>query len=82
MDRDTALEKAKILKSANVTYNKIYIKKDVHPSVREEWKRLREVVQREKDRPDNTNSVINFDVRERKVYKDNVVIDQWSMLSF
>ena len=82
VDRDTALEKAKILKSANVTYNKIYIKKDVHPSVREEWKRLREAFQREKDRPDNTNSVITFNVRERKVYKDNVVIDQWSMLSF
>ena len=82
VDRDTALEKAKLLKSANVTYNKIYIKKDVHPSVREEWKRLREAFQREKDRPDNTNSVITFNVRERKVYKDNVVIDQWSMLSF
>ena len=81
-NRDTALEKARTLKSLNDTYNRIYIKKDVHPSVREEWKRLREVVQREKDRPENASSAINFDVRERKVYKDNVLIDQWSMLSF
>ena len=81
-DRDTALEKAKTLKSSNDTYSRIYIKKDVHPSVREEWKRLRDVVQREKDRPENSDSTIHFDVRERKVYKNNMVIDQWSMVSF
>ena len=81
-DRDTALEKAKTLKSANDTYNRIYIKKDVHPSVREEWKRLRDVAQREKDRPENSDSTIRFDVRERKVYKNDQLIDQWSMLSF
>ena len=33
-NRDTALEKAKTLKSSDGTYSRIYIKKDVHPSVR------------------------------------------------
>ena len=81
-ERDSALEKAKTLKSANETYNRIYIKKDVHPSVREEWKRLRDVFQREKDRPENQGCNIRFDAKERKVYKNNAVIDQWSMQSF
>jgi len=33
-DRDSALEKAKILKEAGEGYKTIYIKKDVHPGVR------------------------------------------------
>ena len=78
-DRDTTLEKAKNLKSSTETYKRIYIKKDVHPSVRAEWKRLHKVVQKEKDRPENVGRHINFDIRERKVYKDAVLIDQWNM---
>lgn len=38
--RDKILEKAKTLKTMGVWYNKIYIKKGIHPSVREEWKWL------------------------------------------
>ena len=41
-DRDSVLAVAKHLKTANEPYRKIYIKKDVHPSVREEWRRLRD----------------------------------------
>ena len=81
-ERDAALEKAKSLKTSNAIYNRIYIKKDVHPSVRNEWKRLHDVVKREKERPDNETSNIHFDFRERKVYKDNIIIDQWNMQGF
>ncbi len=39
-DRDAALAVAKHLKSAGERYKNVFIEKDVHPSVREEWKRL------------------------------------------
>ena len=42
-DRDSVLEKAKELNDAGEVYKYIYIKKDIHPSVREEWKRLHEL---------------------------------------
>ncbi len=41
-DRDAVLERAKRLKEAGDNYKKVSIKKDKHPAVREEWKRLRE----------------------------------------
>ena len=82
-DRDTALDKAKGLKEhSNERYKKIYVKKDQHPSVRQEWKRLHTVYETEKRRPCNSACTIEFNYRERKVYKDGVVIDQWSMQGF
>ena len=82
-ERDTALDKAKGLKSSNKeAYKKIFIKKDVHPSVRAEWTRLHEVVKKEKERPGSSESNIRLDFRERKVYKDGSVIDQWNMSGF
>ncbi|MPC08435.1 hypothetical protein E2C01_001022 [Portunus trituberculatus] len=41
-EKDMVLEKAKTLKSLSNVYSKIYIKKGVHPSIRNEWKRLRD----------------------------------------
>lgn len=81
-DRDATLSVAKNLKSAGERYKKVYIKKDVHPSVRDEWKRLREVEKNEKERPENVGCNIYLNVRERQVYKDGVVIDKWSCQNF
>lgn len=80
--RSGILEKSKQLKTAEDNYKKIFIKKDVHPCVRKEWKRLRDVEKAEKERPENVGCVINLDTRERKLYKDGVVIDGWSPLIF
>ena len=63
-------------------YHRIYVKKDQHPAVRNEWKRLHAVFKTEKERPSNQNSTILFNFRERKVYKDGTVIDQWNMQNF
>lgn len=76
--KDNVLNKASILKTAGDNYNRIYIKKDVHPSVRMEWKRLRSVEAAEKERPENVGCVIRLDTRERKLYRDDVVIDVWN----
>ena len=77
-DRDIVLEKTKELKGAGEEYKKIYIKKDVHPAVRKEWARLREVERLEKERPENRGATIRLDTRERKLYRDDTVIDSWT----
>lgn len=76
--RTLILQNAKHLKDAGDNYSKIFIKKDVHPSVRAEWRRLREVETREKARPENVGCTIRLDTRERKLYRDAVVIDSWN----
>lgn len=80
--RDEVLDKAKTLKQREEVYKKIYIKKDVHPSIRAEWKRLREAEKLEKERPENVGCRIEFNMKERKLYKDGVVIDKWGLLGF
>lgn len=61
---------------------KIYVKKNVHPSVRREWQRLRNAETMEKDRPDNAGRVIPIDTRERELYGDNCVINRWKLHPF
>lgn len=80
-DKDTRsriLENARKLKEAGENFKRIYVKKDVHPGVRREWKRLREAEAREKERPENVGCVIRLDTRQRKLYRDDVVIDSWN----
>lgn len=81
-ERDAVLDKAKTLKSSGDAYNKIYIKKDVHPSIRAEWKRLRDAERTEKERPENAGCNIQLNTRERQLYKDGEVIDKWSLQGF
>lgn len=76
--RDGVLIKASKLKKGGAAYQRIYNKKDVHPGVRNEWKRLREVENLEKNRPETVGCVIRLDPRERKLYRDDVVIDTWN----
>lgn len=76
--RKRVLENANRLKTSGETYSRIYIKKDVHPSVRNEWRRLRNAEATEKERPENAGCVIRLDTRERKLYKDDIVIDSWN----
>ena len=80
--RDTVIGKTKRLKEAGSTYERIYVKKDVHPSVHNEWKRLRQVEMDEKTRPENEGCVIRLDPKERKIYRDGEVIDSWKATSF
>ena len=81
--RDAVLEKAKVLKQSDQEiFKKIFIKKDIHPSVRAEWKRLRDAEKTEKERPENAGCNIVFNSRERQLYKDGVVIDKWRLMGF
>ena len=76
-DRQRVLENAKKLKQAGDTMQRVYVKKDVHPLVRKELSRLREVEKRERDKPENQGRNVRYDYKERKVYVDNVVVDSY-----
>ena len=76
--RDGVLTNTRKLKEYSACYSRIFVKKDVHPSVKAEWKRLKDAEQTERDRPENVGCVIRLNVRERKLYRDNVVIDKWN----
>ncbi len=79
---DSILEKAKQLKQAGREYEKIFIKNHIYSSIRKEWKRLHDAERAEKGRPENVGCVIRLDKKERKLYRDGVVIDSWNQLSF
>ena len=80
--RDKVLERTPKLKTRGGAFAKIYVKKDIHPAVREEWKRLRAAETTEKERPENQGCTIRLDARERKLYRNGVVIDGWNLHSF
>ena len=80
--RDEVLANSRRLKEAGSPYERVFVKKDVHPSVRNEWQRLRDLEAAEKGRPENVGCVVRLDIRERKVYRDNVVIDSWQPAPF
>lgn len=81
-DRDAVLERAKRLKEAGETFKRIFVKKDTHPAVREEWKRLKDAEKTEKEKPENAGCNIYMNYKERTLYKDNEVIDKFSLMSF
>lgn len=75
--KENVLSRSNTLKTTGEIFNRIYIKKDIHPSVRAEWKRLRE-----KESAENSGCQIRLDTRERKLYCDNDVIDTWNPVYF
>ena len=88
--RDNLLANAKKLKekengvpeNQKVGYESVYVKKDIHPSVRREWKRLRDVETSEKAKPANQGADIKLDPKTRTILRDGVVIDKWQLLGF
>ena len=80
-DRDRILEKKVELKK-NENLKLVYVKKDVHPNVREEWRRLFEAEKAEKERPENAGADIRIDMRKRELLRDGVVIDKWNPSPF
>ena len=77
-ERDAVVEKGKELKNSREPFRKIFVKKDTHPAVREEWRRLHDVEKREKEKPENAGCVIRLDYRLRKIFKDDIEIDSWN----
>ena len=76
--RDKILENTKELRAAGPAYRRISVKKDRHPAIRKEWKRLRGVETAEKGKPVNQGCTIRLDYKKREITRDGVVIDKWS----
>ena len=81
-DRDAVLERTKRLKNAGETFERIFIKKDTHPAVREEWKRLKDAEKTEKEKPDNVGCNIYINYKEPQLIKDGEVIDKFNLTVF
>ena len=71
-----------LLKAAGRGFSRIFVKKDLHPSIRKEWKRLHDAERAEKERPEKDGCVIRLDFRERKLYRNETVIDSWNLQCF
>ena len=74
--RDQVIDKAQKLKDLDEPLKKVYIKKDSHPEVRKEWKRLKDAEQNEKVK--NPGSTIRLDYKKRVLIKDDIEIDKWT----
>ena len=76
--RGKIIQTASELKRAGETYTRIYIKKDIHPTVRKEIGRLRKRAKEEEEKSANTGTIIAYDPKNRVVTRDGVVIDRFS----
>ena len=70
------LEKAKNLKDVPGCA-KVYIKKDLHPTVRHEQSRLRKREKEEKAKSENTGCTIRYDYKQRVLLRNNQIIDRF-----
>lgn len=57
---------------------KIYVKKDTHPTIRKELKRIYDKEKEEKDKPENAGVEINYDHKRRVLYRGGQVIDRFN----
>ena len=62
-------------------YRKIFLKKDVHPDVRAEEKRLYEVFKAEKKKPENVNKDVVFNRKTRVVTVNAEEVDRFKLFS-
>lgn len=55
--------------------SRVYIKKDTHPGISREYKRLRDVEKKERDKPENQGREVKYDHATRSVRVDDMIID-------
>lgn len=55
----------------------VQVKKDIHPSVRAEWRRLFEAKETEEKKPENAGCQISLNMKKRQLLRDGQVIDSW-----
>ena len=70
------------LNSAGPAYKHVRVKKDLHPAVRREWKRLFQAQEAEKAKPENQGTTIYLDMKTRQLKRNGVVIDSWQPIQF
>ena len=60
----------------------IRIKRDTHPGIRREWKRLFDLKEVEENKPENEGRTITIDMKKRQVMRDDEVIESWNASLF
>lgn len=68
-DVRAVLTKTYNLKEKN-EFKNVYIKRDEHPLVRKEWRRLREFARKEKEAPINAGCIIKIDYQKKAVTRN------------
>lgn len=76
-DRNKILSNTKKLKQSGDDFKDIYVKKDTHPAVRKEWKRLFDAKREEEQKAENAGVAITMDFKQRALLRDGVIIDKW-----
>ena len=76
-ERQQVLDCARSLKGAGTEYATIFLKKDLHPDIRKEWKRMRDVCRAEKVKPKNGGCKIFIDYKQGVLKIDDTVIDRY-----
>ena len=81
--RNIVLKNSKKLKDQpeGSRYKKVFLKRDQHPDIRNEEKRLYEVFKAEKNKPENADKEIVFDRRARVVTVNNEEIDRFKLFT-
>ena len=81
--RDIILKNSKNLKEQpeGSEFKKVFLKRDQHPEVRKEEKRLYEVFKAEKKKPENAEKEVIFNRRSRIVTVNNEEVDRFKLFS-
>ena len=61
----------------NENFCNVYVKRDEHPLILQEWKRLCGVVRREKAAPINAGCLIKLDYQKKVVTRDGEIIQEF-----
>ena len=69
--------KAKLKAHSGERFKTIYVKADEPIAVRKEWKRLRDVMRKEKNAPINQGTTIKIDYKKRELLRNGLVIDKF-----
>ena len=89
MTFDSPEMKNKVLKNAyklknqndDDPYKKVFLKKDLHPEVRNEEKRLYDVFKKEKAKPENADKSVIFDRKSRIITCNGEEIDKFKLFT-
>ena len=66
----------------NIPYQRVYLKRDPNPQVRNEEKRLYEVFKAEKEKPENVEIDVVFDRQTRVVTVNGEEIDRFQLFNY
>ena len=75
--RRNILQASRTLNSAAEPFSRIYMKRDMHPDLSKEFRRLRDVERTERANPENEGRTVRYDHTTRTVMVDDQIIDRF-----